>query len=377
MATRPEGRVAAGWEPVRDAFEENFRSRGEVGAAVAIVHRGELVVDLWGGLADATTGRRWEQRTPVTVFSATKGLVATGFLLLADRGRLDLDAPVSELWPELRGDGKERITVRQLLCHRSGLSAIDRRLSLRDVRDRPDAVHDALVAQRPLWEPDTDQGYGACSWGLYTAELFRRVAGRSVGDFLAGEVAGPHRLDLALGRPGDLHEPARLVPPSVRSQLPELLRGTNEGRVFRRVIRRSTDTGRAFRNPAMGRGGFAVARLYGALATDGAPGGVPLVRATSLRPLHGRQSWTSRDRVLRKPIGWSSGFVKDEPHLFTASPRAFGHPGAGGSLGWADPDLELGVGYVANRMDHRIRSPRALALCHAATGVLGARRPGR
>lgn len=392
----PEGTVSAGWEPVRDAFVENFRSRGELGAAVAVVHRGEVVVDLWAGTADARSGRRWTEHTPGIVFSATKGLVATCFLLLADRGQVDLDAPVSESWPELRGHGKERITVRQLLCHRSGLSAIDRPLTLRDVRDAPDRVHDALVSQVPLWEPDTDQGYGACSWGLYTAELFRRLTGRTLGAFLASEIAGPTGLELALGRPDALATPATLVPPSPRHQLPELLRRTNEGRVFRRVIRRDTDTGRAFRNPTMGRARFealnepelqaielpwmnahatarGLARLYGALATDGTLDGVRLVRASSLRPIHGRQSWTTRDRVLRKPIGWSSGFVKDEPHLFSSSPRAFGHPGAGGSLGWADPDVELGIGYVANRMDHRIRSPRAIALCHAARSVVTGR----
>lgn len=392
----PEGTVRAGWEPVRDAFVENFRSREELGAAVAVVHRGEVVVDLWAGIADATSGRRWERNTPGVVFSATKGVVATCFLLLADRGQVDLDAPVSESWPELRGHGKERITVRQLLCHRSGLSAIDQRLTLRDVRDAPDRVHDALVSQVPLWEPDTDQGYGACSWGLYTAELFRRLTGRSLGAFLAAEVAGPLGLELALGRPDDLAPAARLVPPSLRRQLPELVRRNNEGRVFRRVIRRDTDTGRAFRNPTMGAARFealnepelraielpwmnaittarSLARLYGALATDGSLDGVRLVRPGSLRPLHGRQSWTERDRVLQKPIGWSSGFVKDEPHLFSSSPRAFGHPGAGGSLGWADPDAELGIGYVANRMDHRIRSPRAIALCHAARSVVAGR----
>ncbi len=390
--------MAAGWEPVRQAFEDNFRLREELGAAVVVLHRGRVVVDLWGGVADATTGRPWTRDTPAVCFSATKGVVAACYLLLADRG-LDLDAPVAEFWPEFARNGKSRVTLRQLLNHRAGLHVVDAPLALRDLRDAPDRVHTALVDQRPLWEPDTAQAYAACTFGLYTGELFRRITGRTIGAFLSQDLAAPLGLQLALGRPDDLREaPARLVPNGLRTllgrQIPSALtRDTTEGRIFRRVLLRSTETHRAFLNPSLGKARFeslnepeihrlelpwmnaiasaeALARLYAALAGDGSLDGVRLVRPASLRPLHGRQSWSDRDRVMCKPMGWSSGFLKDEPHLFSPSPRAFGHPGVGGALGWADPDRELAIGYVPNRLDWRIRSPRALALCHAAQAVV-------
>lgn len=393
------GEVAPGWEPVRDAFDENFRVRGEVGAGVVMLHRGRVVVDLHGGMADPATGRAWTTRTPAVVFSATKGLVAACFLMLEDRGLVDLDAPASAWWPELGRGGKEAVTTRMILLHRSGLTAVDRPLELRDVRDQPERVHEALVSQAPLWEPDTDQGYAACVFGLYTQELFRRICGRSLGTFLADEVAGPLGLDTVIGRPEALPEPpARLIPTDVRTlvrhQLPAAVRRTAEGRVFRRVLSgRRSITGRAFLNPSLGPTRFealndpdvqalelpwmnaittarGLARLYGALAGDGALDGVRLVRPETLRPLRQRQSWTERDRVLHKPLGFAQGFVKDELHLFSPNPAAFGHPGAGGALGWADPDAGLAIGYVMNRMDWRIRSPRALALCHAAYRAL-------
>jgi CubicO group peptidase (beta-lactamase class C family) len=391
-----QGTVAAGWEGVRRAFEENAAARGELGAGVVVMHRGRTVVDLWGGIADPQAGRPWTAHTAGVCFSATKGLVATCFLVLVDRGQLDLDAPIAKVWPEFAQAGKDGITTRQLLNHRAGLSAIDAPLTLRDVRDAPEKVHDALVRQQPWCKPGEAQGYGACSFGLYTAELFRRLTGRTLGHFFAEEIAGPLGLEAVLGRPADLAEaPARLVPADrrtlLRHQLPAaMFRRNPEGRVFRRVLAGPrTVAGRSFLNPALGSERFlalnepdiqalelpwmnalvtarGLARLYAALAGDGSLDGVRLVRAETLAPLHGRQSWSDRDRVLQKPIGWSQGFVKDEPHLFTPSPRAFGHPGAGGALGWADPDRSLSIGYVMNAMDWRIRSPRATALARAA-----------
>ena len=392
---RVNGTVAAGFEGIERVFRENIATRGELGASVVVMHRGRVVVDLWGGVADVDTGRAWAADTPAVCFSATKGLVATCFLVLEDRGALDLDAPIAQVWPEFAQNGKARITTRHLLGHRAGLWGVDVPLSLRDVRDDPAKVHDALARQRPAHEPGADQGYAACAFGLYTAELFRRVTGRTLGAFFAEEVAGPLRLDVALGRPTDLAQAARLVPTGrrtlLRHQLPAVLsRGSTDGRLFRRVLLGTrSDAGQALLNPTLGPARFrsldepdlqaielpwmnalatarGLARLYAALAGDGSLDGVRLVRPESLRPLYGRQSWSERDRVLQKPIGWSQGFVKDEPHLFTPSPRAFGHPGAGGALGWADPDRELAIGYVMNAMDWRLRSPRATALADAA-----------
>lgn len=391
-----DGVVAPGWSGVRDAFAANFAERGEVGAGLTVRHRGAVVVDLWGGLADPATGRAWTAETACVCFSATKGLVATAFLLLADEGALDLDAPLDRVWPELACGAA--VTARTLLNHRSGLSAVDVPLALTDLRDRPDAVRDALSRQVPLWDPGTDQGYMACSYGLYTAELFRRLSGgQSLGSFLAERVAVPLGLggQLTLGRPGALAVPrARLLPTDRgtlwRAQLPTaLFRANADGRLFRRVLLgKRTDAGRALLNPTLGPTRFealnddailgielpwmnalvsarALATVYAALAGDGAVDGVRLVRPEALPPLHARQSWSERDRVMCKPLGWSQGFLKDEPGMFSAGTAGFGHPGAGGALGWADPERGIAIGYVMNRMDWRIRSPRARALCDA------------
>jgi CubicO group peptidase (beta-lactamase class C family) len=388
------GEVESGFEAVREAFVENFRSGGEIGAGLVVMHRGRVVVELHGGVADVETGRAWTGQTPGVVFSVTKGLVAACFLVLVDRGELDLDAPAAEVWPELGGP-LAGLTPRMVLNHRAGLAGLDVPLTLLDVRDAPEKVHDALVHQVPLWEPGTDQGYHACTYGLYTAELFRRASGRSLGAFFAEEIARPLGLDAAIGRPEALPEaPARLVPNGVRTllqhQLPAALFGSSaEGRLFRRVLAaRRSDAARALLNPTLGPSRFAslddpavqaielpwingistargLARLYAALGGDGSLDGVRLVRAEALAPVHERQSWSARDRVLQKPLGWSQGFIKEEEGLFSTSPTAFGHPGMGGALGWCDPSLEVSLGYVMNRMDWRIRSPRAIALCRA------------
>jgi CubicO group peptidase (beta-lactamase class C family) len=396
------GEVAPGFEPVRDAFRANFTHRGEVGAGLVVRRHGEVVVDLWGGEADPEGGRPWERDTPVVVFSATKGMVAAALLMLTDQGALDPDAPVADVWPELARHGKERITARMILNHRAGLSALDMPLTLQDFDAARGRVHDAMVAQVPLWEPDTDQGYAACSYGAYTGELVRRLTGKSVGAWFDEHIATPLGLDAWIGLPEEQHaRVARLLPVGrserVREQLPQLLTRSSEGRVFRRVVweaarkRGETTTGRAFLNPALGPRSFdvlndpevlalelpwmggvatadALSAMYGSLI--GEVDGVQLVRPERVRPIRHRQSWSERDRVLHKRIGWSQGFLKEERTLFSPNPASFGHAGAGGALGWADPDAGIALGYTMNKMDWRIRSPRALALCHAVYGCL-------
>lgn len=388
------GTIAAGFEPVREAFAENFARRGEWGAGLCVWHDGRIVVDLWGGVADRAAGTPWAGDTLATMFSSTKGLVALCFLMLADRGQLDYDAPVGRYWPELGRGDKEALTVRALLNHRAGLVGIDAPITLDMLEHRPDEVARILAEQAPCWQPDTDQGYHGVTYGLYASELFRRITGESVGTFLAREVTRPLGADVYLGLPEAL---APHVAPNypitagerVFKVIPKLLfhRG-QEGRVYRQVAL-GREAARAFANPRetgpLGIHNFnaprvrrlelawanaigsarGLCRVYAALASGGELDGVRLVGASSLAPLHARQSWSDRDRVLRKPLGWSQGFIKEEGRLFSPNPESFGHPGAGGSLGWCDPVERLAIGYVMNKMDHRIRSPRALALCHA------------
>lgn len=403
---RIEGTVAPGFEAVRQAFEANFTDQHEIGAAVCVYHKGERVVDLWGGLADVATQRPWTADTLMVMFSATKGLAALCMLMLADRGLLDYDAPVTRYWPGFGQAGKADITVRTLMNHRAGVCAIDTPLTLEDFERHPDRVRDALEQQAPLWPPDSTQGYHGVSYGPYVAELFRHIESRSIGRFLAEEVAGPLGLDLFLGLP-ESEEPrvATLYPADNKEKLfqvvPKLLTGEGlEGRVFRAAIKRNSPTQRAFKNPReLGARGLqnyntrrvralelpwcnalgtarGLAELYSILALGGSKGDVQLVRPELLQALHPRQSWVETDEVLRKPLGYSQGFIKEETRLFSPNTEMFGHPGAGGALGMADPKAEISVGYLMNRMGHHIRSPRALALCDAVYGSLGLRPRG-
>jgi len=391
------GEVHPRFRRVREVFEANFRRRAEVGASACAWVDGEKVVDLWGGLADVRTARPWREDTLGFLFSSTKGLTALALLMLADRGKLDHDARVADYWPEFARSGKDAITVRQLLNHRSGLSAIDRPLTLDDLED-PARVAPALEAQEPMWEPGTQQGYGGVSFGAYAAELFRRIEGRTLGRFLAEEVAAPLGADLHLGLPAEAEERvATVIPPRRRDMLlrglPRLVWGRGvEGRVFRAFADRSSPTSRAFSNPAeLGPRGLhnvntprvhrmelpwmngianarSLALVYAVLA-GAAPDRVRLVAPELLEEVQRRQSWQV-DRVLCKPMGFSLGFVKEESHLFSPYAETFGHPGAGGCVGLADPPRRLAFAYVMNRMDWRLRSPRCLALCHAVYDAL-------
>jgi len=388
------GDAAPRFRAVLDAFAENFDARDEVGASLCVWHEGEKVVDLWGGVADPETGRPWEADTLGLVFSVTKGLSATALLMLADRGLLDHDVPVAHYWPGFAAAGKGDVRVRTLLNHRAGVCAIDAPLTLDDLEDPVHRVVPALEAQRPLWEPDTAQGYHGVSFGPYAAELFRRVAGKTLGTFLREEVAGPLGADVHLGLPAS-EEPrvARVIPSSTWTRLtralPAGLLGYGvEGRILRAAVRPKTLTARAFANPkALGATGLSnfntarvhrmelpwangivsargLARVYAALAHGGSLDGVRLVSPEIVSEVMRRQSW-GMDRVLRKTMGFSLGFVKEEPHLFSPYREAFGHPGMGGSLGLADPPRHLAIGYVCNHMSWKLRSPRALALAHA------------
>lgn len=402
MDAQVTGRVEPGWEPVRAVFEASFAAGAEIGAALSVRHRGQVVVELAGGFADPGAGRGWTHDTPSVCFSSTKGLVATCFLIAQDRGQIDLDSPVADVWPEFGTADKSRVTPRMILNHRAGLSALDAPLLVTHVRDDPERVERALLDQVPTWEPGADQAYAACVFGLYAQAVFRRATGATLGAYLAEHVTGPLGLDAecALGRPQQLGvQPARLFPVPPRTVLSSvvptaLFRDTPDGRMFRRILAGPrTLAGRATLNPSLGpdrlhalndpalhrmelpwmnaiTSARALARVYAALAGDGSVDGVRLVRPERLAPLHGRQSWSERDHTLQKPVGWSQGFLKEEGHLFSRSHASFGHAGMGGSLGWADPSHEIAVGYVMNRMDWRIRSPRALALCHAIAEVV-------
>jgi CubicO group peptidase (beta-lactamase class C family) len=197
------GTVAPGYERVAEAFARNFSHHGDVGAALCVYRHGEVVADLWGGVEDPATGTPYGPDTLQLVFSSTKGATALCANLLAQRGELDLDAPVVDHWPEFGAEGKAAITVRDLLSHRAGLAAFDERISIEDFIAWSPAV-ERLAAQAPNWEPGTAHGYHALTYGFLVGEVIRRVTGRSVGAMVAEEIAGPRGLELWLGAPDDV-----------------------------------------------------------------------------------------------------------------------------------------------------------------------------
>ena len=363
-APAPEihGTVAPGFEPVRDAFARNFAEHGEVGAACCVYLRGEPVVDIHGGLADAATGRPWQADTLQLVFSATKGVTAACVLMLVERGVLELDAPVARYWPEFAANGKSAIPVRWLLSHRAGLAAIEGDFTLDEALSWEPVVA-ALAAQAPLWEPGTKHGYHLRSYGWLLGELVRRVDGRTVGRFLADEVARPLGLDLWIGLPEEqAHRVSSIVPPAPPA--PEMQE------VMARLFAPDTIAGRAFSGPSNlfhyddmwnrralhaaelpssnGIGtARALARLYAALV--GEVDGVRLLRPETVAAACVPQS-EGGDAVLYLPTRFGLGFMLPPALGPSAAPTMFGHPGAGGSLALGDPQRGLGFAYVMNRM---------------------------
>lgn len=395
------GFVKPGFEPVRQAFAAQLARGDEQGGAVAVTHAGETVVDLWGGYADrggvARRSKPWQRETLSVVFSATKGLAALVLLRLHEQGAFTYGDKVAAHWPGFAAEGKGDITIGMLLNHRAGLPAIDVPLSMDDVTDpvRWPGVVRALEAQRPLWTPGSKQAYHAVSYGLFAAELVRRVApGLDISSYFQEHVATPLAADAWLGAPEEVdRRVATLYPPKtgtrVRGMVPFMVAGLGaDGHVGRAFLTPDSLVRRTFLNPVVEGGDIAVynrtsarrsallwasgvanaralARIYAPLANGGEALGVRLVDEASLQPLYQRQSWSTRDLVLGKPLGWSYGFLKEETHVFCPHAESFGHAGMGGSLGWADPVARVSFGYVTNSMDWHVRSPRCIELCRA------------
>ncbi|HRE89754.1 MAG TPA: serine hydrolase domain-containing protein [Myxococcota bacterium] len=391
------GFIAEGYEGVARTFATQLASGAQTGASFAVYRRGELVVDLWGGLADTKSGRPWERETRIVLFSVTKGFAAMAFHLLADRGLIAFDAPVAQYWPGFAKNGKESMTVGTLLGHRGGLAQVDTKMTIADYLDpsKRDFVVDALEKQAPAWTPGTDQGYHAITFGLYARELFERIAGEDMGSFLRRELFAPLGSDIYLGTPeSEDHRVATLYPPATTERVTNMIGramtepSSAEARVFKAVLKKDSDARRAFTNPSTPKNDLTaynkvparrhnlawasatgsahgVARAYLPFATNGTFAGRQYLGKNIVTSIYRRDGWSDRDRVLQKPLGWTNGFLKEERHVFCPNPESFGHAGMGGSLGWCDPTEELTLGYALNKMDWRVRSLRALELCHA------------
>jgi len=404
------GWAAPGFETVREVFQGNFDAGSEVGAAFAAYHRGKKVVDLWGGVADPTTGRPWDEDTMVLVYSTTKGVTAMCAHRLAQEGRLDIDAPVATYWPEFAQAGKESVTVADLLSHRAGLAWVDGTMTAEEML-RWDPVIAALGRQAPSWPPGTAHGYHATTYGWLVGEVVRRVTGVSIGTYLRNEIAGPLGADFYIG-----------LPPAEEPRVARLVSFLDALRAGRAPAPTEPGTGPDMRALAELAGSFLApgGALHSAL---NAPGGVfgdegiwhtpalhqaeipaangigdargiaclygacvDEVRARSGEPFRvlsaeqldkaTRQQTEGPDTVLLGlDLQWGLGFNVNAGLIGLArlgGPRAFGHFGMGGSAGWADPDLHLGMAYVMNKMEigttGDTRSYRLMRACIDAAG---------
>ncbi|MEA2479393.1 MAG: hypothetical protein QOJ07_1315 [Thermoleophilaceae bacterium] len=380
------GHVAPGFEDVRDEFARNFEHRRELGAAVAAYHRGRKVVDLWGGFRDASRREPWVEDTLILVFSTSKGLAAMALALLHSRGLLDYDERVAAYWPEFAQNGKDQITVRQLLGHEAGLSAIDERLSSRNLGDL-DEVARILARQAPSWRPGTRHGYHALSIGWYESALLRRIdpEGRPLGRFFAEEIAEPLGLEFYFGLPIEVSSwrVASMQAPDPRTLARELRR--LPPKMALGFLDRRSLTARTFANPRMrsaatldlpryrvleipAGGGIgqvrSIARAYSDLATGGSAMGIAPATLDELTRPATVPSGGAEDLVLRVETNFSLGFARPSDLApFGGGPSAFGHPGAGGSFAFADPDAEVSFAYAMNRMGlYLFDDPREKAL---------------
>ena len=369
-----QGTCDSKFELVREEFERNFRERDEVGASVAVTVDGKTVVDLWGGAADAATGRPWEKDTRVVVWSSTKGATALCAHILVDRGVLDLEAPVAKYWPDFAQNGKGSIPVRMLLNHQSGLAALRTPLEPGSFADW-EKMTTLLARETPWWEPGTRHGYHAFTFGWLVGEVVRRVSGRSLGTFFREEVARPNDIDFHIGlpealeptlasgippappAPGEPVSPVFVVAMTKPDSLPAHAIG-NTGGYFPDPSQFDGRAAHAAEIPAAGgiTNGRGLAAMY-ALLAGGAKKAI--VSEKELARMAAVSSASGVDATLLLPTRFTLGYVKAidnrrvSPHpddSVLISEEAFGHPGAGGSYGIADPKARMSIGYAMNRM---------------------------
>jgi CubicO group peptidase (beta-lactamase class C family) len=386
------GSCASRFERVRDAFERNFALRHEIGAAVAAWVDGELVVNLWAGTADAAGTRPWQVDTIATVLSGTKGLTSTCVHQLVERGELDLNAPVARYWPEFAQAGKEDITIAMVMSHRSGVIGPRQRLHWEQVTDW-DLVCERLAAAEPWWEPGTAQGYHMTTFGFLLGEVFRRVTGRTVGQYLRTEIAEPLGAEVHIGvSRAEQRRCADLVDkPHIRKMLadvnapgypttlaehpkaglavsmgfaPDDEVGSNDLDLWREIEFPGTNG----QVSALG-----LATFYNALAQE------ELLSRQHMDLIRVSQGGLETDLVLGRRVadhGWGLGYMLNQRCVNGPNPRIFGHGGLGGSFGFVDLENRIGYAYVMNRFDATKANadPRSVALSDEIYAVLGVKK---
>jgi CubicO group peptidase (beta-lactamase class C family) len=387
-----EGHVSPGFEAVREAFAENFARRHELGGACCAYYHGEKVVDLWGGSRNKQTGQLWEHDTMVVVHSATKGLAAMALAVAHSRGWLDYEERVATYWPEFAQQGKEKVTVRQLLAHQAGLFAFDEPVDRSVVAD-PDRLAAVMARQQPAWEPGTRQAYHALTLGFYESELIRRIdpSHRTLGQFFQDEIAAPLGEEIYIRLPEEIPNSrlAVLSPPGrvalllgfpFRFTLEALNPRSNiyralvvnpgatvyldEQQVYARNL--EVPSGNAV---ATARG---IAHAYGVFASGGRELGLrketlDRLAAPAIPPTRGFYD----ECMKARGVAFSLGFMKSCPAFPFGSASAYGSPGAGGAMGFADPEAGVGYAYVTSQMGTTLTGdPRDLALSKALYATL-------
>jgi CubicO group peptidase (beta-lactamase class C family) len=359
---------------LRDAFAENFASRGEPGAAIALSMDGRVVADLWGGWRNALRTEPWRRETLVNFFSVSKALCTICVLRLVERDRIDLDAPVARHWPEFAQAGKHAITLRQILSHRAGLPSVREPLPEGAALDWPRMIA-ALERQEPWWEPGTAHGYHVNTFGFLVGEIVRRVGGKTIGAMLRDEVAAPLGADVHIGLPLSEHDRVADFlwpehPPT--TSMP----GANDAMRFNAYWNPPGISGSGWVNrtdwrlaevPSTNGHGTArgVVRVYAALAHNGHAEGVSILAPATIAAATAEQS-CGYDLINQRPSRFGLGFQLTQPERpLGPNAGAFGHFGAGGSLGFCDPEAGVAFGYVTGEMGPRWQNPRNKALIDA------------
>lgn len=372
------GLVDPAFAPVGEAFARTFQEEGELGASVCVFQDGRKVVDLWGGHADAARSRPWDRDTLVNVWSTTKGVLALCVARLADQGRLAFDRPVADYWPEFAANGKDAVTVAQLFSHQAGLCGPGAPLTEAQLLDT-DHVAGVLAAEAPHWPVGTRSGYHALTIGPLGDGLFRRVTGKTVGQYFRDEIAAPLGVDFHIGLDADQdHRVAEIV----HDGNPESggVEAFNDYQRLAQVnvpVRHGLANLRAWRaqgtpSAAGTANARSIATLYAALASDRRLAGVELLGADALTAATTIQI-ENEDLVLRFPMSWGVGFALNKAMgVYGPNPTAFRHHGWGGSFGFADPESGLAMGYAMNfmREPQGGPDPRATALVEAVYASL-------
>jgi len=373
-----EGEVAAGFEPVRDAFAANFRRPGdfgEMGAAVAVYRHGRCVVDLWGGHADRARTRPWTRESLVNVWSATKAAAAVAVARLVDQGLIAYDDPVASIWSEFAQGGKAQITIGQAMSHQAGLPGFVEPTRLDDLYDWAGCIA-KLERQAPAWPPGSQTSYHAMTFGFLAGEIVRRAAGVSPGAYIAQQVAGPLSADIHIGLPEALDpRVAEILGPKRAPTGPDfpqsdiarsaLINPATGPLVPNRRAWRAAELPAA-NGQASAQG---LARLYAALADGGVLEGARILSPQALAQLTAPAAPPGRrDQFLGFVDCWAMGLMLNTPGLYGPNPESFGHSGWGGSFGCADPETGLAIGYVCNQMGPDLTDdPRAASLCAAVS----------